>query len=169
MDPALVEAALWRTPYRNLHLTLVDNALATGQSVNTIWGTTPVTIIPPVPQSKVGQLYTELDVLIAPSLWPESFGLVTREAMHFGLWVVASNLGAIGDDIIEGQNGHIIDVSDAKDLVRILSRIDANPELYRKPPRTPLKPPRSTADQAVQLHAIYREANRVVGEQNKGH
>ena len=166
---ALVEAALWRTPYRNLHLTLVDNALATGQSVNTIWGTTPVTIIPPVPQSKVGQLYTELDVLIAPSLWPESFGLVTREAMHFGLWVVASNLGAIGDDIIEGQNGHIIDVSDAKDLVRILSRIDANPELYRKPPRTPLKPPRSTADQAVQLHAIYREANRVVGEQNKGH
>ncbi len=46
-----------------------------------------------------------MDVLFAPSMWPESYGLVTREAAACGCWVVASDLGGIGEDVIEGKTG----------------------------------------------------------------
>jgi glycosyltransferase involved in cell wall biosynthesis/tetratricopeptide (TPR) repeat protein len=155
----LVEAALRRSSYRNLHLTLVDNALKPGQSIDTIWGTTPVTIIAPVPQSHVKQLYARLNVLLAPSLWPESFGLVTREAIQSGLWVVASNLGAIGNDVEEGRNGHLIDVTDASDLIAVLSSIDENPDLYMTSPPSLISTLRNATDQAGQLYATYNEAH----------
>lgn len=157
---ALVEAALRRNHYRNLHLTVVDQALSRGQSIDTTWGTTPVTIIAPVPQSQIGQLYARLDVLLAPSLWPESYGLVSREALHSGLWVVASNLGAIADDLEEGRNGHVIDVNNASHLIGILSHIDDYPEIYRVSPASPFRLTRDAADQADQLRHIYYEASK---------
>jgi glycosyltransferase involved in cell wall biosynthesis len=48
----------------------------------------------PYPQAKVANLYASLDVLLSQSIWPESFGLVAREAQAQGLWVVASSRGA---------------------------------------------------------------------------
>jgi hypothetical protein len=43
--------------------------------------------------------YSEQDVLFAPSIWLESYGLVSREALSAGLWVVAAQTGAMADPI----------------------------------------------------------------------
>ncbi|WP_052208237.1 glycosyltransferase [Croceibacterium mercuriale] len=162
---ALVEAALRQTAFDNLHLTIMDTALTSGQSIDTVWGNTPVSIVGPVPQSQVAQLYSRLDVLLAPSIWPESFGLVTREALSAGLWVVASDRGAIGQDVDEGRNGHIIDVADAGALIRVLARIDADPATYRASPVRGSAPRRSSEEQAAQLHRLYHEACRAVSRE----
>lgn len=154
----LIEVALRRGHYSNLHLTIVDGTLAPGQTIDTIWGTTPVTITAPYAQSQVAALYSQLDVLIAPSTWPESFGLVAREALEFGLWVVASDLGAIGQDVDEGRNGHLIDVSTKKGLSDILMKIDTNPEPYRISPSNH-RLLRSMTDQAFDLHKLYHQIN----------
>lgn len=152
---SLVEAALRRGEYENLHLTMVDGTLAPGQSIDTLWGTTPVTLTAPVPQAEVGQLYGQLNILLAPSTWPESFGLVTREALSSGLWVVASNLGAIGQNIEEDRNGFVIDTVNTRDLKRVLAKLDANPARYKASPPAECEMPRSLAEQADALHAIY--------------
>lgn len=154
---SLIEASLRRGSYENLHLTMIDGTLAPGQMVQTIWGTTPVTLMAPFPQTQVGQLYGQLDVLLAPSTWPESFGLVTREALSSGLWVVASNLGAIGQEVENDRNGYLIDVATTKDLNQVLSMIDANPGRYRGKPPVLKRVVRTMSDQAAEFHAIYRE------------
>ncbi len=152
----LIEATLRRGDYGNLHLTMVDGSLDPGESIDTFWGTTPVTLTAPVSQADVAKLYSGLDVLLAPSTWPESFGLVTREALHSGLWVIASDLGAIGQDV-EEENGYVIDVSTTAALRQVLEKIDTDPTRYRNRPPVSKRAFRRMDDQAAELHAIYRE------------
>jgi len=54
---------------------------------------------------RMQSFYASQEVLIAPSIWPESFGLVTREALAAGLWVIASRAGALAEPIQHGVNG----------------------------------------------------------------
>ncbi|EQA97236.1 hypothetical protein L286_23195 [Sphingobium sp. HDIP04] len=154
---ALIEAALRKGQFKNLHLTMVDGTLPPGQAADTFWGTTPVTLTAPYPQSQMGQLYSRLDVLLAPSTWPESFGLVTREALSSHVRVVASNLGAIGQGISNGLNGWLIDVSTTKGLTEVLRIIDSAPQKYRSPIAEPHTHLRGTDEQAADLHALYHE------------
>ena len=154
---ALIEAVLRKNEFDRLHLTMVDGMLERGQAIDTMWGTTPVTLIAPRPQSEVAQLYGALDVLLAPSTWPESFGLVTREALQCGLWVVASDLGAIGQDIVEGQNGEVVSVVTAAELCQVLQKIDGNSDRYIFNDRTLVKKPRRRpSDQASEIYSIYK-------------
>ncbi|BAU90010.1 glycosyl transferase family protein [Methylorubrum populi] len=151
----LVEAILRAGRFSNLSLTLVDHARATDYVSDEIWGATSVRIVGKVPQEQIGELYAEMDVLLAPSLWPESFGLVTREAHAAGLWVVASRLGAIGEDIDEGVNGFRVDVGSPDGLRAVFQRIDADPERFRASPPQPAHPRRTAADQGEDLIALY--------------
>ena len=108
-----------------------------------------------MPQEQVCDLYAEMDVLLAPSLWPESFGLVTREARAAGLWVVASDLGAIGEDITEGVDGFRVDVGSPDALRAVFEQIDADPTRFRTSPPREAQPPRTAADQGEDLIALY--------------
>lgn len=150
----LVEAALRHGDYQNLHLTMIDGRLRTGQKVQTTWGSTPVTLCGPYPQNRISDLYSELDVLLAPSLWPESYGLVAREAASCGIWVVASTMGAIGEGIIDGENGFLVDVSHPAPLKEVLLTIDKEPNRFRGVKNIPDKG-RSSDDQARELYEFY--------------
>ena len=79
-------------------------------------------------------LYGAHHVLLAPSIWPESYGLVAREAATAGLWVVASNLGAMGEDITPGRDGFVIDVASPEALSAVFREISANRSRYMTPP-----------------------------------
>ncbi|MFI3156754.1 MAG: glycosyltransferase [Methylococcaceae bacterium] len=151
----LVKRALLSTSFDNLHLTVVDLAESYSQFArHELYGSTPVDVIGKLPQERIGELYSRLDVLLAVSIWPESYGLVTREALACGLWVIASDRGAIGADVIEGENGFVVDVSGTPALIEVLKAIDANPEFYRSSPSH--KPKLRSADsQAKELAALY--------------
>ena len=105
----------------------------------------------------MADLYRDIDVLFAPSLWPESFGLVTREAVASGCWVVASDRGAVGAAVRDGVNGHIVSVDNLRGLIAVIEAIDADPAKYlRSPP--PAAPMRTSQDQARELATLYRDA-----------
>jgi glycosyltransferase involved in cell wall biosynthesis len=161
----LVHNALLANPYENLELLLIDHSLPPGTVTHEIWGTTPVTRTAKVAQSDIADLYARIDVLLAPSIWPESYGLVTREAMACGAWVVTSDRGAIGADIVEDVTGHRVDVSSYQGLAEVLGRIDGDPGRYLGPPG---KPPaaRKVRDQVDQLVGIY---DTVLGEHRDKH
>ena len=99
-------------------------------------------------------LYAGLDVLLAPSLWPESFGLVAREARALGLWVVAGDRGALAEDVTPGVDGFVVDVATPAGLAAALAAIDADPARFRAAP-PPGRPVRLAADQGDDLLALY--------------
>jgi glycosyltransferase involved in cell wall biosynthesis len=152
----LVEAALRRGQYGNLSLLMVDGQVPPGELVQTRWGASDVVLCPPWPQDAIADLYGRTDVLLAPSIWPESFGLVAREAHHFGCWVVASDCGAMGEDVVPGLNGFLVDPADGAALDRILVKLDAAPHAYRRGTiAAPAAAARSMSAQANDLARIY--------------
>jgi glycosyltransferase involved in cell wall biosynthesis len=104
----LTRNAFLNQAFAHLTLTIVDHSRSQGYSRREVWGTTPVEFIGAIPQKKIADLYNVTDVILAPSIWPESYGLVTREALASGCWVVASDRGAIGEYIVDGENGYTL-------------------------------------------------------------
>jgi glycosyltransferase involved in cell wall biosynthesis len=109
-----------------LELTVLDGSLEADQGYRLQWGSTPVEVRPGLPMQAMAEFYGQHDVLIAPSIWPESYGLVSREALSAGLWVVASDAGAMAEPIRPGQNGHRVPPGDAKALAAVLEQLAAD-------------------------------------------
>ena len=51
---------------------------------------------------------------------------MSREALSAGLWVVASDAGAMADPIRHGHNGHRVAAGDAKALAAVLEQLAAD-------------------------------------------
>ena len=130
-------------------LTVIDATLPPGQTYTLDWNGTPVRWVPSVPMDAMQVFYAEHDVLLAPSIWPESFGLVTREALSAGLWVVASEIGALADPIRPGLNGSIVPPGDAEALAEILC------QLCREHPHPQSLPDASKTSAIEQLLPLY--------------
>ncbi|GAB0117356.1 glycosyltransferase [Acidisoma sp. 7E03] len=151
----LIQSALIAEPFRHLELLVIDHAMLPGQETTSSWGTTPVTFRGKTPQSHIADLYRDIDVLLAPSVWPESFGLVVREALQAGCWVVTSDRGAIGAPVTPAC-GFVVPVDRDDALRAALRDIDARPARYLGPleKRPVLRP---AEDQARALAALYAE------------
>lgn len=101
--------------------TVVDHRLKADEPAYGLrWGGSEVLFIPPVPMARMPEFYAGQEVLIAPSIWPESFGLVTREGLAAGLWVIASRAGALAEPIEPGINGHVVEPGSVKELMDAL-------------------------------------------------
>ncbi len=59
-------------------------------------------------QPEIAELYSKSRFLVLPSK-SEAFGLVISEAMYCGTPVIASNVGGIKDQVVNGCNGFFID------------------------------------------------------------
>lgn len=151
----LLQAALRQGRYERLEVTVVDHSRFGGDVRHEFWGATRVNVVGKTPADGMPAFYAGQDVLLAPSTWPESYGLVAREALNAGLWVVAGDRGAMGEDVRPGVNGFVVDVSNPGGLAKALTEIDADPERYlASPPATPLRP---AVQQSRELLALYAE------------
>ena len=139
----------------NIEVLVVDHSRNENYRHVDQWRDVTVTFIGPVPQERITSLYRKIDVLFAPSLWPESFGLVAREASASRCWVVASNLGAIGEDIIEGKSGLVVDVATDEGLCQAIRAINDNPKKFKDFAKLPKI--RTAIDQVSELVALYNE------------
>ena len=69
------------------------------------------------------------DILLAPSLWYEPFGIVVLEAMAFGIPVVGSRLGGM-DDVINENDIGIAVLPSVESVVGAIERLIADSKLY---------------------------------------
>jgi glycosyltransferase involved in cell wall biosynthesis len=74
------------------------------------------------------EVYSEMDVLIVPSLGLESFGLVAREAMSFGVPVIASRLGALAEQFEDGRSGRFFEAGDMPGLRGVILGLVQSPD-----------------------------------------
>jgi glycosyltransferase involved in cell wall biosynthesis len=62
-------------------------------------------------------------VQAVPSVWEEPFGLVAAEAMMRGTAVVATAGAGLGEQVVEGETGHLVPAGDAPALSRALESV----------------------------------------------
>ncbi len=94
------------------------------------WGDSPVQVVGKQLTHQIDDFYESIDVLIAPSIWPESFGLVTREAALQGVWVVAADAGGMAEDVVDGETGFVFPMGDVEECTKILKNLNKDAAHY---------------------------------------
>jgi GT2 family glycosyltransferase/glycosyltransferase involved in cell wall biosynthesis len=86
----------------------------------------------PVSHGAVRGILAATDVLIFPSIWEETSGLVAREALVAGVPVIASRIGAIPESVMDGINGLLFEPGNAADLAHAIQRLLDEPQLLER-------------------------------------
>jgi len=61
-------------------------------------------------------MYASIDILIVPSLWEETYGIVIDEAYRAKIPVIASRIGGIPEHIVEGKSGYLFEAGNSDEL-----------------------------------------------------
>jgi glycosyltransferase involved in cell wall biosynthesis len=69
-----------------------------------------------VPHFDVYTYYHMSDIVVIPSIFPETFGLVLTEASLAKKIVIGSRIGALEQRIRDGENGFLVEPNNSKDL-----------------------------------------------------
>ena len=103
-----------------------------GEALQAEFGAEPwVRFVGFVPNAEVGAQMMAADLLCAPSVFPEPFGLVIYQALSLGLPVAASDAGGIPELVADGQNGRLIPMGDEAAWEKILGELCDDPERLR--------------------------------------
>jgi glycosyltransferase involved in cell wall biosynthesis len=81
---------------------------------------------------ELAEFYRGARVVVVPSLWAETFGIVAAEAMSHGVPVVASRIGALQETVRDGQTGLLAAPGDVDDLAEKIERIWNDGDLARR-------------------------------------
>lgn len=128
-------------------------------------------IIPFVPHDAIDTLYRQMDVLLFPSLWDESFGLIVREAIVRDIFVVASQCGGPSEAIVHGENGLLFPKGDKEAFRRHLLHILDNAHTFTAYRTTSDGDVISVEEQARELATAYTRIITDTGAdaRNKSH
>jgi glycosyltransferase involved in cell wall biosynthesis len=115
----------------------------------------------PYKREFLAETLIDQDVVVLPSIWPETFSIVIREANSLGLPIIASRIGAIPEAVREGINGFLFEPGNIEDLKKCMLRFIEAPGLVQE---MALKMPKvkSMEEHAAELIEIYKG---IVGRQ----
>jgi glycosyltransferase involved in cell wall biosynthesis len=83
----------------------------------------------PFPPERRVDYFQQFNWLVVPSLFPETFSFVAREALQLHIPVIASKIGALTEVIRDGSNGFTFDPGNSIQLAEILRKIADAPHL----------------------------------------
>jgi len=139
-------------PHKGIHVALAAwRSLPAGMATLRLWGTpgdpgylaelrglaTPdVRFEPPFEETEIGRIFSQLDLLIAPSLGLESFGLAAREALAHGVPILVARRGAL-TELLEapgtgGEFGACFDPEQPGELAGWVQRLASEPQLLQR-------------------------------------
>jgi len=102
--------------------------------------------------------FSEIDVLVFPSIWHETGSptLVVAEAFATKTPVLSSDVGDLSEFIQNGKNGFLFEMGNSSDLTEKMQIIVKNPKLLDELKKN-LPSVKSIEQQAKELEKIYRE------------
>ena len=105
-------------------------------------------------------LLSDVDIVVIPSLWHETFSIVAREALLAGAPVIASRVGAIPEVIRDGENGCLVPPGDVTALHGALSNTLTHPDRLmrlREGARDSRGFVKSIGDHALEIESEYQD------------
>jgi glycosyltransferase involved in cell wall biosynthesis len=88
-------------------------------------------IHPPLEYDMVPKAYSNSDIIVFPSIWPEPFGRISIEAMASGKPVIGSNTGGIRE-VIGNDTGILVEPGNILELRQALKRLSQDKALQEK-------------------------------------
>lgn len=113
-----------------------------------------IDITAPYDQSTVDDYFADIDVLLFPSLWRESFGLTVREALLRDVWVISTDCGGPTEDLEHGVNADIVPMGETKAFRAAILTVLRNPARIRSHINPHKRKIRSFAEQALETRNI---------------
>lgn len=118
-----------------------------------------IEIADPFEPEEIDSFYSNVDVLLFPSQWKESFGLTVREALARNIWVISTDCGGPTEDIHPGENGDLVAMSDTEGFANAIQRIVDNPAILDGYINPHIEEIRTFPTQAQELLACYSEVS----------
>ncbi len=108
------------------------------------------------PNSEIGKIFSELDVLVVPSVWYENTPLVIYSAQAAGCPVIASNLGGMAEVVEHEKNGLLFAAGDVDGIAHAIQRLALDRDLLKRLEGN-AKAPKPIAQYVAELLVIYQE------------
>jgi glycosyltransferase involved in cell wall biosynthesis len=105
----------------------------------------------------VPKVFSEIDVLVVPSVWYENSPNVILEAYACKTPVIASDIGGMAELVQKGITGDLFRVGDVEDLANLMCRITKNPAILKNW-RDRIPRVKQIDDEMDDLEAIYSSA-----------
>lgn len=157
--------------HKGVHILIeAFNGLANTSNVGLhIWGATPsleylnfLRGLNRNPNTRFEGVYTDpsavlsqLDVLVIPSIMYETYSIVAREALASGTPVIAANIGALPEAIVDGENGLMFKAGSADDLRTKINLLVDNPRMISQMAAA-IMPVQTIRQQVSQLTSLYQ-------------
>jgi glycosyltransferase involved in cell wall biosynthesis len=87
-----------------------------------------VTVVGRVAREQLHAHYERASIFCLPTK-REPYGVALVEAMHFGLPIVATRVGAVPEIVAEGETGVLVDAGSVPELVEALGKLARDPQL----------------------------------------
>ena len=100
-------------------------------------------------RAEVWQTLAQIDVLLVPSIWYETFAFVVSEAFAMGVPVIASDIGALSERVTDGITGRLVPPGDVAAWRRAMKDVVT---------RGDVRPGVSPAKHVSAVEAVYRRA-----------
>jgi len=110
-----------------------------------------------LPREKVWDTLRQVDVVVLPSLWYETFSFIVSEAFAAGVPVVASKIGPLAERVSDGVNGLLVPPNQPQALAKSLRRVLQEPELLGQL-QAGIGPVYTFEEHVTELEAVYRQA-----------
>jgi glycosyltransferase involved in cell wall biosynthesis len=111
------------------------------------------------PNHEIGDIISDLDVLVVPSIWYENTPLVLASARAAKKPVIATNLGGMSEVISHEHNGLLFPSGDYCELARMILRVAKDAELLNHLAQN-IQAPKSMEQYVTELEMIYEHAMR---------
>jgi GT2 family glycosyltransferase len=137
-------------PHKGIHVAKAAFAgIDPAKAKLAVWGD------PPFEEERKPEIFSEIDILVVPSLGLESFGLVAREAMHHGVPVLAADRGALP----EMEPGALFDPENPASLRAWIERLIADPAIVGRWAAV-LPRVKGMDEHAEEIEAVYEQVLR---------
>lgn len=107
--------------------------------------------------NELPQALAQIDCMVLPSRWYESFGITIREALRARRPVIVSDIGAFQEAIVHNQNGLLFQAGDVFNLREMMDLLAHKPELADKLVEKEYQT-ESLVDHCRKLKALYQQA-----------
>lgn len=124
------------------------------QRVHALAKTPNITFQGEVDHDQLWLALADVDLLVVPSLWYETFSLVIQEAFATKVPVIASNLGALREAVRHGVDGLLFPPGDPVALRRVLQELVDTPSLLDGL-RDNIEPVKSMVEHAGEIETVY--------------
>lgn len=105
-------------------------------------------------RTAVWHMLAQVDVVVVPSLWYETFVFVISEAFAMGVPVITSKLGVLAERVRHGVDGLLFPAGDTAQLVQVLQTLHDQPALLAQL-RQNISPITTVAEHAAGVAELY--------------